>query len=215
MIRVVVGEDQPIFKNGIVHVLTEAGFDVAGTAGDAHELARVVRATRPDVLVSDIQMPPDHGDDGLRAALDARRSLPGLSVLLLSQFLDDQYAMELVGDNARGVGYLLKEKVADIATFTDAVKRVAAGETVLDPEVVAVLVGRRRVPGPMDDLTKRELEVLAQIAEGQSNAGIGLRLFISVGAVERHIAHIYGKLGLRGSPEEHRRVLAVLQYLKQ
>ncbi len=215
MIRVVVGEDQPIFRDGIVHVLSEGGFDVAGTASDARELTRLVRSVEPDVLVSDIQMPPDHSDDGLRAALEARRSQPGLGVLLLSQFLDDRYAMELVADDAHGVGYLLKEKVADIATFTDAVRRVAAGETALDPDVVALLVGRRREPGPLDDLTKREREVLALIAEGRSNAGIASQLYISVGAVERHIAHIYSKLGLRDSHAEHRRVLAVLEYLKQ
>ena len=213
--RVVVGEDHPIFRDGIVHVLRDGGFDVVGTASDAGELTRLIRSEAPDVVVSDIQMPPDHTDDGLRAAMDARRSQPGLGVLLLSQFLDDRYAMELVTDDARGVGYLLKEKVADVATFTDAVRRVSAGETALDPDVVAVLVGRRRNEGPIDDLTQREREVLALIAEGRSNGGIADSLYVSVGAVERHIAHIYRKLGLHDSQTEHRRVLAVLKCLKQ
>jgi DNA-binding NarL/FixJ family response regulator len=211
----VVGEDQPIFRDGLVHVLEEGGFEVAGTAGDAPELIRKIRAHRPDVAVADIQMPPDHTDDGLRAVLTARSWQKGLSVLLLSQFLEDRYAMELVAGGSEGVGYLLKEKVGQIATFIDAVGRVARGETVLDSEVVSMLVGRRRTAGPLDDLTSREWKVLELIAQGRSNPGIAEQLTISVGAVEHHVTHIFEKLGLRETPGYNRRVLAVLEYLKQ
>jgi DNA-binding NarL/FixJ family response regulator len=211
----VVGEDQPIFRDGLVHVLEEGGFEVAGTAGDAPELIRKIRAHRPDVAVADIQMPPDHTDDGLRAVLTARSWQKGLGVLLLSQFLEDRYAMELVAGGSEGVGYLLKEKVGQIATFIDAVGRVARGETVLDSEVVSMLVGRRRTAGPLDDLTSREWKVLELIAQGRSNPGIAEQLTISVGAVEHHVTHIFEKLGLRETPGYNRRVLAVLEYLKQ
>jgi DNA-binding NarL/FixJ family response regulator len=214
-IRVVVGEDQPIFRDGLVHVLEEGRFEVAGTAGDAPELIRKIRAHRPDVAVADIQMPPDHTDDGLRAVLTARSWQKGLGVLLLSQFLEDRYAMELVAGGSEGVGYLLKEKVGQIATFIDAVGRVARGETVLDSEVVSMLVGRRRTAGPLDDLTSREWKVLELIAQGRSNPGIAEQLTISVGAVEHHVTHIFEKLGLRETQGYNRRVLAVLEYLKQ
>ena len=214
-IRVVVGEDQPIFRDGLVHVLEEGGFEVAGTAGDAPELIRKIRAHRPDVVVADIQMPPDYTDDGLRAVLTARSWQKGLGVLLLSQFLEDRYAMELVAGGSEGVGYLLKEKVGQIVTFTDAVGRVARGETVLDSDVVSMLVGRRRGAGPLDDLTGREWKVLELIAQGRSNPGIAEQLTISVGAVEHHVTHIFDKLGLRETPVYNRRVLAVLEYLKQ
>jgi len=214
-IRVVVGEDQPIFRDGLVHVLEEGGFEVAGTAGDAPELIRKIRAHRPDVAVADIQMPPDYTDDGLRAVLTARSWQKGLGVLLLSQFLEDRYAMELVAGGSEGVGYLLKEKVGQIVTFTDAVGRVARGETVLDSDVVSMLVGRRRGAGPLDDLTGREWKVLELIAQGRSNPGIAEQLTISVGAVEHHVTHIFDKLGLRETPVYNRRVLAVLEYLKQ
>ena len=214
-IRVVVGEDQPIFRDGLVHVLEEGGFEVAGTAGDAPELIRKIRAHRPDVAVADIQMPPDYTDDGLRAVLTARSWQKGLGVLLLSQFLEDRYAMELVAGGSEGVGYLLKEKVGQIVTFTDAVGRVARGETVLDSDVVSMLVGRRRGAGPLDDLTGREWKVLELIAQGRSNPGIAEQLTISVGAVEHHVTHIFDKLGLGETPGYNRRVLAVLEYLKQ
>ena len=213
-IRVVVGEDQPLVREGIRRVLEEAGFEVVGTAADAPDLVRKTRAHRPDVVVTDIQMPPDRTDDGLRAALEIRGADPGVGVLVLSQFLEARYALDLVGERAEGVGYLLKEKVGDIAAFTDAVRRVAGGGSVLDPEVVALLVGRKRHESPLDELTRRERQVLSLMAEGRSNAGIAEELIVTVPAVERHVTSIFGKLGLRQSSEQHRRVLAVLQYLQ-
>jgi DNA-binding NarL/FixJ family response regulator len=209
-----VGEDQPLVRAGIVHVLEDGGFEVAGVAADAQDLIRMAGVHRPNVVVTDIQMPPDHTDDGLRAALRIRAAAPEVGVLVLSQFLEDRYAFELVGDNARGVGYLLKEKVGDLRMFTEAVRRVAAGGSVLDPAVVARLVGRHRKASPIDDLTPREREVLALIAEGRSNVGVAQELVVSVAAVERHVTSIFDKLGLHQSPDQHRRVLAVLTYLR-
>lgn len=214
-IRVVVGEDQPIFRDGIVHVLRMEGFEVVGTAGNASELMRQILTHQPDVAITDIQMPPDMKDDGLQAVIAARRSHQKLGVLVLSQFLEDRYALDLVADGSHGVGYLLKEKVGEVTRFTDAVRRVSRGETVLDPEVVAMLVGRRRKSGPLNDLTSREWQVLELIAQGRSNAGIAQDLTISVGAVEHNVTHIFEKLGLRERSGYHRRVLAVLEYLKQ
>jgi DNA-binding NarL/FixJ family response regulator len=211
---VVVGEDQPIVREGIVHVLQDGGFDVVGTAADANELLGKARAYHPDVVVTDIQMPPERTDDGLRAALEIRASQPNVGVLVLSQFLEDRYVFDLVADDAQGVGYLLKEKVGDLRIFTDAVLRVAEGGSALDPDVVARLVGRKRRNSPIDDLTKREREVLSLIAEGRSNAGVAEELVVTVAAVERHVTNIFDKLGLRQSPERHRRVLAVLSYLQ-
>jgi DNA-binding NarL/FixJ family response regulator len=213
-IRVVVGEDQPFVREGILRVLQEGGFDVVGTAGDALDLVRMAEAYQPDVVIADIQMPPEHGDDGLRAALAIRAARPGTGVLVLSQFLEDSYAFALVADGAEGVGYLLKEKVGDLRAFTDAVRRVAGGGSVLDPDVVARLVGRQRKASPLDDLTRREREVLKLIAEGRSNAGIASELTVTVAAVERHVTGIFDKLGLRQAPDAHRRVLAVLRYLQ-
>jgi DNA-binding NarL/FixJ family response regulator len=212
--RVVVGEDQPIVREGIVHILHDGGFEVVSTAGDARELVRKVRTYRPDVVVTDIQMPPDHTDDGLRAALEIRATQPDVGVLILSQFLEDRYAFDLVAGGAQGVGYLLKEKVGDLRMFTDAVRRVASGGSALDPDVVARLIGRPRRHSPLDQLTKREREVLSLIAEGRSNAGVAEELVITVAAVERHVTSIFDKLGLRQSPEQHRRVVAVLTYLR-
>lgn len=201
-------------REGIVRVLETGGFEVAGTAADARDLVHKARAYRPDVVVTDIQMPPDHTDDGLRAALKIRAAQPGVGVLVLSQFLEDHYAFDLVAEGAQGVGYLLKEKVGDLRTFTDAVRRVAEGGSALDPDVVTRLVGRRNRSGPLDSLTKRESEVLALIAEGLSNAGVAQQLVITISAVERHVSSIFDKLGLHQSPEQHRRVLAVLNYLR-
>ena len=197
-----------------MHVLADSGFEVVGTAGDARDLVRKARLDRPDVVVTDIQMPPDHADDGLRAALEIRSAQPGVGVLVLSQFLEDRYAFDLVADGAQGVGYLLKEKVGDLRVFTDAVRRVADGGSALDPDVVARLVGRRRRSSPLDSLTKRETEVLSLIAEGFSNAGVARELVVTVAAVERHVTSIFDKLGLQQSPDQHRRVLAVLNYLQ-
>jgi DNA-binding NarL/FixJ family response regulator len=213
-IRVLIGEDQPIVREGIVRVLETSGFEVTGTAADARDLISKARVYRPDVVVTDIQMPPDHADDGLRAALEIRAADPGVGVLVLSQFLEDRYAFDLVAEGAQGVGYLLKEKVGDLRVFTDAVRRVAEGGSALDPDVVARLVGRRRRSSPLDSLTKRESEVLALIAEGLSNAGVAQQLVVTVAAVERHVTSIFDKLGLHQSPEQHRRVLAVLNYLR-
>jgi DNA-binding NarL/FixJ family response regulator len=213
-IRVVVGEDHAFVREGILRVLQDSGFDVVGTAADARELVSMAEAYRPDVIIADIQMPPDHGDDGLRAALAIRAAQPGTGVLVLSQFLEDAYAFALVADGADGVGYLLKEKVGDLRVFVDAVQRVADGGSVLDPDVVARLVGRKRKASPLDNLTPREHEVLALIAEGRSNAGIAGELVVTVAAIERHVTGIFDKLGLRQAPDAHRRVLAVLQYLQ-
>jgi DNA-binding NarL/FixJ family response regulator len=212
-VRVVVGEDQSFVREGIVRVLDDGGFDVVGTAADARDLIRLADVYTPDVVVADIQMPPGHSDDGLRAALAIRAAHPGVGILVLSQFLEDAYALALVADGAQGVGYLLKEKVGDLRMFTDAVRRVAEGGSVLDPDVVARLVGRKRTAGPLDSLTPREREVLALIAEGRSNAGIAQELVVTVAAIERHVTSIFDKLGLHASPEAHRRVLAVLTYL--
>lgn len=209
-----VGEDQPIVREGIVHILQDGGFDVVATAGDAQELVRKVRTYHPNVVVTDIQMPPDRTDDGLRAALEIRAAQPEVGVLILSQFLEDRYAFELVADGAQGVGYLLKEKVGDLRMFTDAVRRVASGGSALDPDVVARLIGRPRRNSPLDQLTKREREVLSLIAEGRSNAGVADELVITIAAVERHVTSIFDKLDLRQSPEQHRRVVAVLTYLR-
>ena len=197
-----------------MHVLQDGGFDVVGAAADARALVRMASAYRPDVVVADIQMPPDHADDGLRAALQIRAARPGVGVLVLSQFLEDTYVFDLVADGAQGVGYMLKEKIGDLAMFTDAVRRVAGGGSALDPDVVARLVGRKREASPVDDLTPRERQVLALIAEGRSNAGIARELVVTVAAVERHVTSIFDKLGLHQSPDQHRRVLAVLKFLR-
>ncbi len=213
-IQVIVGEDQPIVLEGLVHVLRSGGFDVVGAATDARYLVRMAKASRPDVIVADIQMPPDRADDGLRAALQIRAAYPGVGVLMLSQFLEDSYIFDLVADGAQGVGYLLKEKLGDLTLFTEAVRRVAAGGSALDPDVVSRLVGRKRKASPLDHLTPREKQVLALIAEGNSNVGIARRLTVTVPTVERHVTSIFDKLGLHDSPDQHRRVLAVLKYLR-
>jgi DNA-binding NarL/FixJ family response regulator len=210
-----VGEDQPLVREGIVRVLEDAGFEVVGVAGDATDLVRKASGHRPDVVVTDIQMPPEHGDDGLRAAIEIRRQQPQVGVVVLSQYLEDRYALELVGDRADGVGYLLKDRLGDLALFVDAVRRVARGGSALDPEVVQRMVGRRRETGPLDDLTPRERQVIGLMAEGRSNLGIAEELVVTVAAVERHVTSIFGKLGLAQAPTDHRRVLAVLQYLKR
>ena len=197
-----------------MRVLQDSGFEVLGTTADARDLIRMDDAYRPDVVIADIQMPPDHGDDGLRAVLAIRSGRPGVGVLVLSQFLEDAYVFDLVADGAQGVGYLLKEKVGDIRAFTDAVRRVAEGGSVLDPDVVARLVGRKRQASPLDGLTPRERQVMALIAEGRSNSGIASDLVVTVAAVERHVTSIFDKLGLHQSHEGHRRVLAVLKYLQ-
>ena len=186
-IRVVVGEDQPLIREGIVRVLEDAGFEVAGVAGDADDLVRKAGAHRPDVVITDIQMPPDHTDDGLRAAQQIRASQPEVGVVVLSQFIEDRYVLDLVGDRAQGIGYLLKDRVGNLELFVDAIVRVARGGSALDPEVVQRMVARPREEGPLDELTPRDREVLALMAEGRSNQGIADALTVSVAAVERHV----------------------------
>ncbi|HEV2982106.1 MAG TPA: response regulator transcription factor [Solirubrobacteraceae bacterium] len=213
-LRVVVGEDEPLVRKGIVAVLQEAGFEVVAVAADATDLVRKTGAHKPDVVVTDIQMPPGNTDDGLRAAQLIRVNQPDVGVIMLSQYLEARYALELVGDRAEGVGYLLKHRVGDLSLFTDAVRRVARGGSALDPEVVERMVARPRGAGPMTELTPREREVLALMAEGRSNASIAAAMTVTVGAVENHVTAIFDKLGLRPEPDTHRRVLAVLKYLK-
>ncbi|HWI70692.1 MAG TPA: response regulator transcription factor [Baekduia sp.] len=213
-VRVVVAEDDVLMREGIVRLLGEAGFEVVAQAGDADALLRKALAHKPDVVVADVQMPPGHGDDGLRAALELRRQRPETGVLVLSQFYEEQYALELIGDRPEGVGYLLKERVGDVDAFTDAVSRVAAGGSALDPEVVGRMLGRRRADGPLDRLSPRERDVLAAMAEGKSNQGIAQALVVTEAAVEKHVTGIFHKLELGQEPTEHRRVLAVLTYLR-
>jgi DNA-binding NarL/FixJ family response regulator len=214
-LRVVVGEDEPLVREGIVRVLERAEFEVVAVAEDAPDLLRKTNGHKPDVVVTDIEMPPDRTDDGLRAAIEIRRTRPETGVVVLSQYLEDRYPLELVGDHAEGVGYLLKERVGDLKLFTDSVRRVAAGGTALDPQVVQRMVGRRRADSPLDDLTPREREVMGLMAEGRSNSGIAEELIVTVPAVERHVTNIFEKLGLRQAREDHRRVLAVLRYLEE
>jgi DNA-binding NarL/FixJ family response regulator len=214
-VRVVVGEDEPLFREGIVRVLEQAEFEVVGVAGDAPDLLRKTGAHKPDVVVTDIEMPPEKTDDGLRAAIEIRRTRPKTGVVVLSQYLEDRYPLELVGDRAEGVGYLLKQRVGDLKLFVDSVRRVAAGGTALDPQVVQRMVVRRRAASPLDDLTPREREVMTLMAEGRSNTGIAEEVIVTVPAVERHVTSIFDKLGLRQTREDHRRVLAVLQYLRE
>jgi len=213
LIRAVVGEDQPLMREGIVRVLEEAGFEVAGVADDAQDLVRKARTHRPEIVIADIQMPPDHTDDGLRAALEIRASQPEVGVVVLSQFLEDRYVFDLVGDRADRVGYLLKDRVGDLTLFIEAIRRVAAGGVALDSQVVERMVGRKRKAGPLDGLTPRDREVLVLMAEGRSNIGIAESLTVTVGAVERHVTAIFDTLDLQPEPRDHRRVLAVLRYL--
>ena len=212
--RVVIADDSVLLREGVARLLAEAGFEVVGQAGDADELLREVAAKDPDVAIVDIRMPPTHTDEGLRAARELRSRYPALGVLVLSQYVRPSYAFELLADDARGVGYLLKDRVSDVGDLADAVNRVGDGGSVLDPSVVSQLVGRRRQGhDPIDDLTERERQVLALIAEGRSNRAIAERLVITERTVEKHVKSILGKLRIAGSPEDHRRVLAVLAYL--
>jgi DNA-binding NarL/FixJ family response regulator len=213
-VRVVVGEDSVLLREGVVRLLEEADMEVVAQAGDEDDLLRKVRAHRPDVAVVDIRMPPTHTDEGLRAARTIRLELPATGVLVLSQYVEDAYAFELLGEDASGAGYLLKDRIADVEGFTEAVRRVGQGGSALDPEVVARLVGRRRRGDPLDALTARERDVLELMAEGRSNHAIGEQLVITERAVEKHVTSIFGKLGLAPTSDDHRRVLAVLTYLR-
>ena len=209
--RVVIAEDLALLRDGLVRLLEDAGLEVVAAVEDGSALLRVVVTEKPDVAVVDVRLPPTFRDEGLRAAVEARRRRPELAVLVLSQYVEQTYAAELLADGRGGIGYLLKERVADPADFVAAVRRVAEGGTALDPEVVRQLVARR---GPLDELTPREREVLGQMAEGKSNAGVAAELVITESAVEKHVHSIFGKLGLPPSDAENRRVLAVLAYLR-
>ena len=213
--RVAIGEDDVLLREGIARVLVLGGFEVVAEAGDADELLRKGLAHHPDLLVADISMPPGRGDDGLVAAIEVRRQRPDTSVLVLSQFYEERYATELLADGAEGVGYLLKERVSNIDEFVEAAVRVADGGSALDPEIIARMLGRRRRRKTIADLSPRELEVLAAMAEGKSNRGIAAELVISLPAVEKHITRIFGKLGVDAVDTEHRRVHAVLTYLRE
>ena len=213
--RVVIAEDNLLLREGIARLLESNGIEVAAMAGDLEELMRKVRGHKPDLVVADIRMPPTHTDEGLEAARRIRMELPGTGVLVLSQYLDEDYVFALLGDGTEGVGYLLKDRLTDGDRFVDAARRVAAGESALDPEVVSHLLGRRRATkSPLDDLTERERTVLEKMAEGRSNQAIAERMFLSDRAVERHVSAIFSKLSLTATPESHRRVLAVLRYLR-
>jgi DNA-binding NarL/FixJ family response regulator len=213
-VRVAVADDAVILREGLARLLVEAGFEVVGLASDAEQLYTVVERSRPDVAVVDIRMPPTHTDEGLQAAKVIRARWPETGILVLSQFVQARYAVELLADGTERVGYLLKDRVSDLDELTTSVRRIGEGGSVIDPAVVAQLVGQRRRGGdPLEQLTERELEVLALMAEGRSNKAIGERLFITEHTVEKHVKNIFGSLRLPPSPDDHRRVLAVVKFL--
>ena len=213
-VRAIVADDSVLLREGIVRLLESGGFEVVAQAGDAEDLMRKALAHKPDVAIIDIRMPPRQADDGLRAAVEIRRRLPDTGVLVLSQYVEESYALDLVAESAERTGYLLKDRVADVDRFLDSVRRVGEGGSALDPEVVAHLMGRRRSDDPIDELTPREREVLSLMAEGRSNQAIADQLVVSERAVEKHVTNIPSKLRLDPAPEDHRRVLAVLAYLR-
>jgi DNA-binding NarL/FixJ family response regulator len=213
-VRVVIAEDSVLLREGIARLLEESGFEIAGQAGDADDLLRKVGAHKPDIAVIDIRMPPTHTDEGLRAAHRIRAEHADTAVLVLSQYVDEAYALDLLSESTERTGYLLKDRIADIETFTDAVQRVASGGSALDPEVVGMLLGRRRRDDPLAALTPRERDVLALMAEGRSNRAMAAALVVSERAVEKHVTAIFSKLDLPQAVEDHRRVLAVLAFLR-
>ncbi|GAU67651.1 putative two-component response regulator [Streptomyces sp. NBRC 110611] len=218
-VRVVIAEDSVLLREGLSRLLTDRGHEVVAGVGDAESLMKTVgeladEGALPDVVVADVRMPPTHTDEGVRAAIRLRRDHPGLGVLVLSQYVEEQYATELLAGSSRGIGYLLKDRVAEVREFVDAVVRVAEGGTALDPEVVAQLLGRSRKQDVLAHLTPREREVLGLMAEGRTNSAIARQLVVSGGAVEKHVSNIFLKLGLAQSDEDHRRVLAVLTHLR-
>lgn len=213
--RVVIAEDSVLLHEGLVRLLTDAGHEVVGRATSGPELVAAVEAHRPDVSIVDVRMPPDFRDEGLKAAIQARELVPGTPILVLSQYVEHRYASELLESGAEGTGYLLKDRVADVSDFLAALKQVAAGGTVLDPEVVTQLFGRRRRDDRLASLTTREREVLSLMAEGKSNTAIAGQLFVGNGTVEKHISSIFSKLRLDDTGNEHRRVLAVLAFLRE
>jgi DNA-binding NarL/FixJ family response regulator len=216
-VRVVIGEDQALMRDGLVLLLERDGFDVVGVAGDGDDLVRKAQAHGPDVVIADIRMPPTQTDEGLRAALTIREARPEIAILVLSQHVQRRYAAELLesGAGAGGVGYLLKQRVADTEAFCSDLRRICEGASVLDREVVAAMLGRARQDDPIDRLTDRQRDVLALMAEGRSNAGIAERLFLTEKAVIKHVSHIYDQLGLRPAADDHRRVVAVTRYLNR
>jgi DNA-binding NarL/FixJ family response regulator len=212
--RIVIAEDSVLLREGLSRLLEESGFEVVAALDNGESALRAVEEFQPDVAVLDVRMPPTFTDEGLRAALVIRRQWPAVGVLVFSQYVEERYASELLAGETRGVGYLLKDRVADVVEFVDAVRRVAAGATVLDPEVVAQLFARNRRAHPLDTLTPREREVIGLMAEGRSNAAIAAALVVGEGAVEKHVSNIFNKLGLLPADSDHRRVLAVLRYLE-
>ena len=212
--RVVIAEDLALLRDGLVRLLRDNGMEVVAAVEDGEQLVEAVEGERPDVAVVDVRLPPSFRDEGLRAALEARRRVPGTPVLVVSQYVEQTYAADLLADGQGAVGYLLKERIADPRDFVEAVRRVAGGGTAMDPEVVAQLVARRRRDAPLEALTPREREVLGLMAEGRSNAAIADALVVTPGAVEKHVSNIFGKLNLPAAADDHRRVLAVLAYLR-
>jgi DNA-binding NarL/FixJ family response regulator len=210
----VLADDSVLLREGVARLLEDAGFDVVAQSGTAEDLLRHVAMHKPDVAIVDIRMPPTHTDEGLRAAQEIRERFPGTGVLVLSQYVEAGYALDLLAESAEGVGYLLKDRVADLEQFASSVRRVAEGGSALDPAVVSQLVGRRREQDPLEELTAREREVLELMAEGRSNQAIAERMFVTLRAVEKHVTSIFTKLGLPASSDDHRRVLAVLTYLR-
>jgi DNA-binding NarL/FixJ family response regulator len=213
-VRIVIAEDSVLLRAGLTRILADAGEDVVATVGDAEELLLAVRRHQPDLAIIDVRMPPTHTDDGLRAALAIRAELPVIGILVLSQYVEEQYATELLADSTAGIGYLLKDRIAEVGEFLGAVRQVGNGGTVLDPEVVAQLLARARRKDPLERLTAREREVLALMAEGRTNPAIARALVVSDKAVEKHVGNIFSKLDLPPTDDDHRRVLAVLQWVK-
>lgn len=212
--RIVVADDSLLVRQGVIRVAEEAGYEVVAQAGDLDDLMRKTRAHRPDVVVVDIRMPPTHADEGLRAAAQIRAELPGTGVLVVSQYVDEHYALQLLSDGTEGVGYLLKDRISDPVRFAEAMARVAEGGSALDPEVVSFMVRRKSRDDPIDQLSPRERDVMELMAEGRTNRAIAAELVVTERAVERHVTGIFGKLGLSSDGGDHRRVLAVLAYLR-
>ena len=211
--RVVIAEDLTLLREGLSRLLGDRGWEIVAAVDDGPKLVAAIAEHRPDIAIVDVRLPPSFTDEGIRAAIEARERVPGTPILILSQYVEESYASDLLAGDGGGVGYLLKDRVADVRTFVESLERVAAGGTAMDPEVVAQLLGRRDNRGPLAELTPRELEVLTLMAEGRSNTGIGMELGISASAIEKHVKQVFMKLDLPPSDSDHRRVLAVLKFL--